>query len=279
MKKGNSIFIYILFGAVLLSSCTSRVNTTTELVEKMISTYSGKWFREISFEQTTSFFKKGEIVRTESWCETYQYPGKLLIEFDKFGSGSGQLYRNDSVYKFTEHQMDTCYPIIHDLVVLSMDIYHLQPGIALSRIKEMGYDIDKFYTHTYNGREVYVVGASSENDTSDQFWIDKEHLYFVKMLKNYEWGIQEVVFDNYLELSENGWIEQEVRFYINGTLYMTEKYYNIEVLDNQVGNMLNPDFFQINNFYQKHPIDLWNIPDFHWFPIGDIFKYIIWSQF
>jgi hypothetical protein len=222
------------------------------LVEAMIGRYKSKWFNQISFDQTTSFYKDGKVVKTESWQEIYKYPSKLLISYDKTGSGSGQLYRNDSVYFFENYQIVSSRRIIHDLLVLSMDIYHYTPEQAMSRIKNMGYNDKKFYTTTFNDRPVYVVGAENEKDFSNQFWIDKEHLYFVKMIKQTEYGLQEVEFNNYIEIDNNGWIEQEVVFKIDGEIYLIEKYYNIRIPDNEPDEkMFSPDAFSSEEVLQS----------------------------
>jgi len=248
---------------ILLGSCSSRINTTEKLVNAMIERYSGKWFKQISFDQTTTFYQNGKATRTESWQEVYKFPSMLLISYDQGQSGSGQLYRNDSLYVFENYQIVETQKIIHDLLVLSMDIYNLNTENAIARIGELGYDKDKFYTRMYNNRKVYVVGAQNEKDSSDQFWIDAEHLYFVKMIKKRDYGVQEVEMLNYIEIENNGWIEQEVVFKINGEVYLIEKYYNIRIPENEPDdNMFSPSVISSRDVLQRviRSIDL---PDFN----------------
>jgi len=248
---------------ILLGSCSSRINTTEKLVNAMIERYSGKWFKQISFDQTTTFYQNGKATRTESWQEVYKFPSMLLISYDQGQSGSGQLYRNDSLYVFENYQIVETQKIIHDLLVLSMDIYNLNTENAIARIGELGYDKDKFYTRMYNNRKVYVVGAQNEKDSSDQFWIDAEHLYFVKMIKKRDYGVQEVEMRNYIEIENNGWIEQEVVFKINGEVYLIEKYYNIRIPENEPDdNMFSPSVISSRDVLQRviRSIDL---PDFN----------------
>ena len=152
----------------------------------------------------------------------------------------------------------------------------MQPEKAMDRIKQMGYDTDKFYSSTLEERPVYVIGASSENDSSNQFWIDQEHLYFVKMIKNYDWGYQEVVFDDYIELNGMGWIEQEVRFYVNNELYLIEKYYNIEVPDVQDNQLFEPKLFS-ENMKNLRDLRFLNLPEFSITPKTSVFRLILMS--
>ncbi|MDD4234846.1 MAG: hypothetical protein PHF99_02390 [Bacteroidales bacterium] len=263
-------FISLLVIVFFVSSCHNRINSSDMLVNAMIEKYDGRWFKEISFEQTTSFYKEGEIFNTESWYETYQYPGKLLIEYDKFGSGSGQLYRNDSIYLFTNHKLDTAYPLVHSLVFLTMDLYHLDKKFAIKRISDMGFDISKFRTDKFNDVPVYVVGSSVSDDNLDQFWVDKEKLIVVKMIKNTNKGIQVVELDDYRELNGYGLIEQQVRFYLNDELYMTEKYYNIEIPENNIDTYFEPNFVLSKYIQLKH--GLFNLPDFRISPFEKLLR-------
>lgn len=269
----NLLFVIISIGLLFLSSCEQRINSSQVLVEQMIGKYNGQWFKEISFEQTTSFYKDGDIINTESWYETYQYPGKLLIEYDKFGSGSGQLYRNDSIYLFTNNQLDTAYPLVHSLVVLTMDLYHLDTDFAIKRISDMGFDINKFRTDEFNGKQVYVVGSNEKDDySSDQFWVDKEKLVVVKMITNTSRGVQVVELDDYRELNGSGLIEQQVRFYVNDELFMTEKYYNIEIPNNNIDTYFEPNFF-MSRYAKFRDSDFFKLPEYRITPIGDIVRF------
>jgi hypothetical protein len=268
-----NIIPIVLFAVCLffLTSCEKRISSSQMLIEEMISKYDGQWFKEISFEQTTSFYKDGEIFKTESWYETYQYPSKLLIEYDKFGSGSGQLYRNDSIYLFTNHKLDTVYPLVHSLVVLTMDLYHLEKEYATKRIDNMGFDLSKFRIDEFNNKPVYVVGSSNEKDTSNQFWVDKEKLVVVKMITNTSRGVQVVELDDYRELNGSGLIEQQVRFYINDELYMTEKYYNIEIPENNIDTYFEPNFF-ISKYMKLKNSEVLQLPQFRIKPFEEILR-------
>jgi hypothetical protein len=71
-----------------------------------------------------------------------------------------------------------------------------------------------------------VVGAAAGDTVTRQFWIDKERLYFVRMV---EPGKQdpsarvETLFNKYIPMGQ-GWLETEVRFLVNGETRMLEQY-------------------------------------------------------
>lgn len=76
---------------------------------------------------------------------------------------------------------------------------------------------------------MYVIGADKGDSLSNQIWFDAEHLYFIKIIKNREKGLIEVTSLNHKQLENNGWIEQEVEFKLNGKVYKREKYFDIKV--------------------------------------------------
>lgn len=255
----------VILAIAVLCSCNSQINTTEKLVKAMTSRYGGKWFKQIAFDQTTSFFENGKVIRTESWHEIYKFPSMLFIAYDHQGSGNGQIYRNDSVYIFKDHELEASQYIIHDLLVLSMDIYNLSFDKAMQRIGQLDYDPDKFHTRMYENRKVYVVGASDENDKSNQFWIDAEHLYFVKMIKKRDYGVQEIELRNYIEIDNSGWIEQEVVFKLDGELCMIEKYYNIKIPESEADeSIFSPSVFSSQEVL-KSILRYIEFPDIHIF--------------
>lgn len=258
------IIILFVFG-VLFSffSCSNKIDSTEKLVNAISERYNGKWFKQIRFMQTTNFYDADTIYKSERWAEEYVYPGQLIIKVNgETDSKSGYLYRNDSVYYLRNNEIMYAHQITHDLVILSMDIYNMEPDDAMLRFSQLDYDLSKFDTRTYNGRKVYVVGAENGDTLSNQVWFDAEHLYFVKMIKNSEEGYHEVVFNDYINVNGSAWIEQEIIFKLNGKVYMIEKYFDISIPDEKKTEIKVSDFknFNIRLF---NPVEL--LPDLNYF--------------
>jgi hypothetical protein len=213
------------------------------LLQEIEQRYHEKWFKQVKFLQTTNFYRADTIYKTERWAEEYVFPGQLIIKFNGDNQTSdGFLYRQDSVYIFKESKIKHTEEVTHDLLILSMDIYNMSSDESFKRISELDYDLTKFDIRTYNGKQVYVIGAEKGDTISNQIWFDAKDLYFVKMIKKTEYGIQEVCFNDYININGSAWIEQEVVFRIDGQVYMVEKYFDIEIPDEKKTEIKVSDF-------------------------------------
>lgn len=255
MKKVLPIIIII---TVLFTffSCSKKIDSTEKLLDAISDQYNGKWFKQVKFSQTTNFYRHDSIVKSERWIEEYVYPNQLIIKVNHENSRDGYLYRNDSMYIFEDNEVMFKDKAVHDLVILSMDIYNMTSEESMNRFSSLEYDLSKFHTSKFEDKDIYVVGADKGDTTSNQVWFDKEHLYFIKMVKNTENGLQEVYFRDYINLNGKGWIEQEVVFYIDGKKYMVEKYYNITIPEEKKTKIQVSDFngFKIKSLI--NPIDV-----------------------
>ncbi len=229
MKKSLSFIIVGLMLIAFFSACSNKIDSTEKLMDAIADRYNGKWFKQIKFSQTTTFYKNDTIAKTERWIEEYIYPAQLLIKVNHENSADGQLYRNDSVYIFENNKIKYQAKATHDILILSMDIYNMSKDEIMKRLEDLEYDLSKFHETTYNGRKIYVIGADKGDSTSNQLWYDAENLLFIKMTKNTENGLQEVIFSDYISVDGQGWIEQEIVFLIDGEVYIKEKYYNIQI--------------------------------------------------
>jgi hypothetical protein len=228
MKK----YLILLFSGLIIlgmQSCIHNIDSTESLMKEIANRYNGKWFKQVKFSQTTTFYNNDTVVKTERWIEEYRFPSQLIIKVNHENSADGQLYRNDSVYVFENNKVVYNKPITHDVVIMSMDIYNMEPDDIMKRLEELPYNLNKFREDEFEGRKIYVIGAEEGDTTTNQVWFDAEHLYFVKMIKNTPNGLQEIILGDYINFEGQGWIEQEVIFKLDGMVYLKEKYYNISI--------------------------------------------------
>jgi hypothetical protein len=193
-----------------------------ELIGRMRERYLGKWYRTLTFVQKTTL-ADGKI---ETWYEAVELPGKLRIDIAPLDRKNTLLFRNDSLYEFKGGKLAESRPMIHPLMVLGFDVYAQPVDATVRQLRALGFDLDKLHESTWQGRPAYVVGAAAGDTLTRQFWIDKERLYFVRMV---EPGKQdpsarvETRFDKYIPMGQ-GWLETEVRFLVNGETRMLEEY-------------------------------------------------------
>lgn len=217
MKK----FLLLPFLVIHLLSAQG-IQSTEQLVRKMHDRYEGKWYRSLTFVQKTSQIKPDTTI-VNTWYECFAFPGKMRIDMD---STSGMLINGDSLYVFRDGKLTTTRFFTHTLLVLGFDIYFLQPQDAIAKLSGLHFDLTQFHEDTWQGRPVYVVGAKAGDLHTTQFWIDKERLYFVRLLEPAGangTATRETQFNKYVRLG-NGWLSPEVVFMVDNKILMKEEY-------------------------------------------------------
>ncbi len=214
-----------------------------ELIEAMHKKYNGKWYQTLTFEQQTlRYDTTGNVISEELWYEALRMPDKLTIKIKNFDSGNGMMIRNDSLYQFNNGSIAGTRPMLHPLLILGFSVYNQPVEKTITDLKALGIDFEKFHKRSYEDRKVYVVGALEGDETSTQFWIDKERMLFVRLIQDFGEGrSQDIRFNKYQPLG-NAWIAPEVLFYSNGKLRLKEVYTNIRTPE--LGSeIFNPNFF------------------------------------
>jgi hypothetical protein len=192
----------------------------------MQNRYVGRWYRTLTFvQETTRFPAQADSVR-EVWYEALLLPSRLRIDVDPIEAGNGFIVRGDSQYVFNRRAITRRIGRTNELLLLGFDVYFLEPSTTAAWLRRLGFDLSRIRQDQWRGREVYVVGASSAADmTSKQFWVDREHLLFVRLIQPIGTGprIQDIRFLNYETLGR-AWIAPLVEIYEDGRLVMREEY-------------------------------------------------------
>ncbi len=209
--------------AVLLLVSPTPPRDGRALLQAMHDRYAGHWYRAATFVQKT-IHEGGEV---ETWYEALTVPGRLRIDIAPLDSGKAILFRNDSIYVIAADTVAQRAPLIHPLMVLGFDVYGEPVDTTAARLEALQFDLAKLREDTWQGRAVYVVGADAGDSTSNQFWIDRDRLLFVRMMQQTRsGGTAESQFNKYQKL-DGGWMAPEVKFYRDGKLVTTEEYSDI----------------------------------------------------
>jgi hypothetical protein len=206
----------------------SDINNTEELLRAMHDRYASWWYRTLTFVQATTQYRPDGTKQASTWYEAFDFPGRMRIDLDSAGS-SGLIWTRDSQFVFRENKLVSSHRSIHPLLLLGFDLYFLPTETTLAKLRELQFDLSLFREDTWQGRPVFVVGAGRDDSHSRQFWIDKEHLYFVRLLQpaaRDSSRTQEVQFNKYRRLA-GGWIAPEVVIKLDGNIVMTEEYSDI----------------------------------------------------
>jgi len=211
--------------AVHLLSAQS-IQTSEQLIKAMRDRYAGKWYKTLTFVQTTSQVKP-DTTLVNTWYEAFSFPGTMRVDMDSMG-GNGMLLSGDSLYVFKEGALNSTRPYVHSLLLLGFDVYFLQPQETITKLKGLHFDLSLLHQDTWQGRQVYVIGAQKDDLHSPQIWIDKDRLLFVRLLEPAGADgklTRETQFNNYVPVGK-GWLATEVAFMVDGQVRMSEKYYD-----------------------------------------------------
>lgn len=201
-----------------------------QLIAAMQNRYAGRWYKTLTFVQATTTFAPDGSEQNAIWYEAAQLPSRLRIDFEPISAGNGVLVRGDTQYVMQGGALARTIPRGNELLLLGFDVYFLDPAFTAAWLRRIGFDLARIRLDTWQGRPVYVVGASSPADTqSRQFWIDRENLLFVRLLQPGGSGaIDDIRFANYERIGR-GWIAPLVEVYHGDRLVFKEVYRNIRI--------------------------------------------------
>jgi hypothetical protein len=214
---------------MLTLSCNNVNENVTfrDIAEEISLRYNSPWYWSVAFMQNAIHYVNGQPADTQLWHEVYMYPGKLIIKYDSISSGSGLLFRNDSMYDIRNDTIIAAQHMPHDLIVLTMDMYRMKTDDIIKRVSELGYDTALVQRNTFKGKQMYMIGAKDSSDReSRQFWLDVDDLICYRVIIPRDYGTREVAFDR-IYFKNGRWIEQEVIFKRNGVTDIKEEYFKI----------------------------------------------------
>ncbi len=193
------------------------------LLAAMRERYDGKWYNTLTFVQKTSRLGADGKWNVQTWYEAMKVPGQLRIDFDPISAGNGVVYARDSAFTMSNGKSLRPQAAINPLLLLGFDVYANAPARTAALLRKEGFDLTKVRADTFQGRPMVVVGGRKS------FWVDAEHLYFVRMLEPAPRDtskVQDVRFVNYRREGD-AWISPRVEIHNDGKLVFFEDYSDI----------------------------------------------------
>lgn len=230
--KNKPMMAFLMCGFLLMNAANVAATafpavSGKEIIEKMHRKWAGKWYRNLQFEQTVDFYKENKMVKQEVWQELLNAPGNLHLRFNGFETGNGAIFRNDSVYYFTNGVMTRKEERIHQLLLLGFDVYFQDPEVTIQKLTKTGIDLSRGYDTIVDHRPVRVLGTNDPKDRqSNQCWIDQENWYLLKVGSFKNGHLSEIDFGAYKTIQGYP-VATEITFKTDGQLMMVEKYFNI----------------------------------------------------
>jgi hypothetical protein len=218
---------------------TDRITSADQLVGAMHAAYSGRWYRNLTFVQKTTYLRPdGNPSRVENWYEAGAMPGRLRIDLGEVAKGNGVLFRNDSTYQVQGGKVTQKVAGRNVLMTLGFDVYAQPVATTLEQLRAEKFNLAVLHRDSLNGRPVFIVGAGPNDTTTNQFWVDAENLLFVRLIQtDARRRTQDIRFENYVRHG-GGWVAERVRFLGDGRLVLLEEYSNV-----RTNVELDPDLF------------------------------------
>ena len=239
-------FLFTTIGALFLSASpgsSSQIANGEEIIKAMYEKYKGKWYKKLKIVQKVTYYRKGEEQGSQVWSELLDLPGKVRSNIGPAENGNAEIYVNGEFHRFQEGKRVGGQKAPHPVLCLGFDVYLQEPQKSVAILKEVPYDLGKIHETVWQGRPVYVVGADKDDFKSNQFWVDKEHLYFVRTIFSSPSGAVLDIEMNKIVRLGGGWIATQLIFKRNGELFIKEDYQENPILDE-----IDPEIFDVENF-------------------------------
>ena len=219
-----------------------------DLVRQMHHRYAGTWYRNLTFVQTTSFPDR----QPETWYEAGTIPGKLRIDIAPLDSMKVFMYVGDSAIVFEGGKRVAARQDRNLLMTLGFDVYGQPPETTIAQLKAQSIDLDKIRADSWNGTEVWVVGADKGDTTSNQFWIDQTRLLFVRLIQAHKSqkdpsappSLLDITFENYQPLGK-AWVAPRCVIKLNGKEVQREEYRDV-----RADRPLPPDLYDTETYHK-----------------------------
>jgi hypothetical protein len=213
----------ILIAALLLFNISAHAQPGVQLLKKMHSKNYNKWYKTMTFIQTTEFYRNDSLMRKATWYEAVKLPYDLRIDMEDPARGNFVLYKKDTTYRFQNRNLRNAAVGSNPFLFFIGGMYFMPFDSVKQELKRRSYDINKGYATQWEGRPAYVIGRANESDSGNAIWLDTENLWFVRMVEKDRGQTIDAHMKEHKKLSR-GSSETKVDIYINGKLVQVEKY-------------------------------------------------------
>jgi hypothetical protein len=214
------------------SSSALRVTSSPGLLKAMHDRYDGKYLRTMSFLQNNTAYTVTGQEQKSQWYEHLEVPGKLRIAFLPASQKSGLVQVDDRVASFDNGIRVDFRPSVNPLLLLTADVYVAPLAAIVRGLDSLHVDEELLRTDEWSGQPVYVVGAKAGDSTSNQMWVDRDHLRLVRFIQHQKVGDRTIVSDiRVQDYKDIGGFEVPTEFLVirNGRPVWREQYADVRI--------------------------------------------------
>lgn len=253
MTRPSSMALLLLAVMWCAAPRAQSISSARDLVAAMQKKYATSWYKTATFEQKTTNIAPDGTPTVATWYEAIEVPGRLRIDIAPVSDGNGILFAGGKTFNLKAGKVITSRPYVHPLLLLGFDVYKMPIDDVLQKLADLKFDLSKVHEDTWLERPAYVVGAEKGDEHSAQFWIDRERLVFVRMIRPSGPDgshTQETQFNKYVKLG-GGWMSPEVVFKTDGRVVTTEEYSDLHADMTFDPKLFDPDAWTTAKHWKK----------------------------
>jgi hypothetical protein len=236
--KLNGVLVKAVIALLCIAGClpvvvptmAQQIHDGQSLLAAMHDRYKDSWYDTVVFKENAITLKPDGTSSTEVWDEVAVLPGKLRIDRGAHREGNGIVLADGTLTRFKDGKPNGPSPFVHMLLVLGFDVYKQPAETTIAQVKAHGIDLSQIHEESWDGQDVYVVGAAKGDLKAKQFWVEKKRLLFVRLIEPDEQDaakIHDTRFRGYKPLA-GGWISERVEFYVDGKNSFNEDYFDVK---------------------------------------------------
>ena len=240
-----------LLAMAVIPATSAEIKNSNDLIKAMHDKYQNKWYKTLTFVQTTTDYKVEGKPEVNTWYEAMTLPDKLRIDFGGIGNGNGVIFNSGMQHSFKDGKVIDSRKAGHPLLLLGFSVYGQPVEDTLKQLADMKFDLTKFREDVWQGRSVYVVGAEKDDLHSKQFWIDKKNLYFLRSMQPAGKDgskTNEIRFADYRKMKSGGWVAARVEFMLDGKMTLLEEYTDIKTNIKLADTIFDPQNLSIKSY-------------------------------
>lgn len=218
----------------------NNFNSGKELLSFMHDQYKNGPCKAYTFSQKNTHYQNDSIKGYSEWHEYIEFPDKFRIDFGKTEEGNFVVFKNDSSFRYKNHQLKKTTFDSNILLLLLGGMYYRDISDVITRLEKENYKTDILSNQKWRKQSVFVIGALKNDTLSNQIWVDKKTHRVVRIIEKMDKdNTMDMTFDNYQKHCR-GYVETKVTFKRNGKIEQIEEYYNIKSLENIPSEVFNP---------------------------------------
>jgi hypothetical protein len=238
-----------LMAVLVAAAAGAQPKTGQDVIGAMHDRYASSWYPTVTFVQGVVY---ADGKPAEDWWEALKIPGRLRIDMPPIESPARTvIYRDETRYVFEKGKLATTVRSPNLLLVLGFDVYRQPPARTAVLLQQEGFDLSKDREDVWEGKAAYVVGAGPGDSETNQFWVEKERMLFLRLVqKNKAGALQDIRFEKYEPIGP-AWISTVVRFLSNGKETFREVYRDWRVNPDVTETLFDVDAWQPPTWVKK----------------------------